>query len=180
MKLLPIFALFFAANAHGGGISSTGGENHAPADGAAWFLGEAPVRYCLEVSANFGSSTGDVGAQVDRALKTWRNYYLDKTRGEPSDEGTDANIEEWMHLGSIDTNFYGLSKCDGSEDLHFYFGVTGSEVKDHVTEFANPYAFAQRTSFDKSTGRGKGFIWVQSAGVAPVKPEVWKLSLIHI
>lgn len=76
-----------------------------------------------------------------------------------------------------------LDRCDGSEDLRFYFGVTSREVSQYLSTFSNPMAFAQRTQYESASGWGKGFVWVTQSVDIPLFSwalgEYLKAVLLH-
>jgi len=172
--LLAILISATSFYAYAGGISSTGGENHASSDGAAWFIGEKPVRYCIELNASFGVSKSEAAIQISNVFSAWRDYIAKKGLNSENRFDTDSDIDKSFKLGKIAMNTSQMDACDGSEDLKFYFGVDSEEVRRYIKTFTEPVAFAQRTKFDEERGWGKGFIWVQMPGIGRIKDDVWK------
>jgi hypothetical protein len=147
---LPIYGL--AGNEHGG-------TDLAP-DWAhsAWFVGSAPIKYCLKVASDFGVPESDVIASLEKAAETWRKYMKERFI---------YPLPSALHLA---LNLEFLSLCDGSEDLTLYFGVTPAHVlKIKNEQYSNPVAFSHRSRFDLNKGWGRGFIWV--AASKSVNPE---------
>ncbi len=177
MKMTLCIFLFVSSFAFAGGMSTGGGENHAASDSSAWFLGEKVVHYCVELDPAFGVTATQAVEQIEQAFSTWREYI--NTKGLNLDEpfGTDADIEKKFKLGKIVINTQAVP-CDGREDLKFLLGVTNAEVRNHINSYAEPIAFAQRTSYDEHEGWGRGFVWIQKPGIGRIKPDVWKIPFL--
>jgi hypothetical protein len=132
-----------------GGNSSGGGDRPPPETGSAWFLGTRSVRYCLDVSADFGLTRAEAQIAVSGAISVWQEYL--------SSAHVLDGIPPEMH---IDLNFVAIGRCDGSQDLEFLLGVSNERVETARTAYFNPGFFVQRESYDLQKGWGKGFVWV--------------------
>lgn len=146
-----------------------------PDHGAAWFLGKGKtVRACYEVAPGFGADSVVIETSILQAYQTWKNYIDSKEifRDIAADLVT---VDGNRLVPSVDVEL--IKKCDGSEDLKFYFGATSAEVETAKAEFDSPIAFAHRSSYDATQGWGKGFIWVaNSIEVDGQSPSIWSLS----
>jgi hypothetical protein len=99
-----------ASLARAGGEVSGGGDNLDPATGAAWFVGFAPVRFCIHSTPSFGVSDEVVTAEILESAKTWSDYVVNKRIG-----------------FQVDMNLAKSEICDGTEDLDFYLGMKGPD-----------------------------------------------------
>jgi hypothetical protein len=148
---LLIFVLPLAAFAAAGGWSSTGGDNLNPQDGMAWFMGTAPIKFCIQSGPKFGVPDAQVSDLVVSGGNTWADYMSAKGRGH-----------------GIDTHFQALKSCDGTEDLTFYLGIDGPRAVQKAKRlYDEPSAFVVRTQFDMQKGWSKGAVWVAAAGSFP-------------
>jgi hypothetical protein len=147
-----LFSLSFLTQASNGWVSS-GGDN-APKDiGAAWFIGDEPVRYCIESAANFSVSSANLISIIDQSASKWKKYY--------------DNHAAFILNKNIHPNFNLLSiaTCNGSEDIKFSFGTNTPEISVLKNSFYDPYGFATLKSYDVSLGRGKGIVWIADPAV---------------
>jgi hypothetical protein len=146
----------------GGGMDSGGGDLFSADQGAAWFLGDREVKYCLEVSSDFGESPANLKDLVEGSFQQWFTYLNERsTKSGVSTEG--LPIAQKRRL---------LRTCDGTQDLSFYFGVTSAEIEKAKARFSSPVAFAHRIAYDLDQGWGSGFIWIaRNGGVSTRFPD---------
>ncbi|MFZ3231211.1 MAG: hypothetical protein WA160_13470 [Pseudobdellovibrio sp.] len=158
--ILIIFSLSsFLVFARGGGMDSGGEDNRNILFGSAWFLGDQPVRYCIEMASDFGVTKNKAQQDIESAAKIWRAYISQKQVFSGSDK------KEGLYPS---TTYQYLQACNSSVDLIFYLGINNSVTDEQKKLFENPTAFAHRESFDVVKGWGKGWIWVSSPkGVYP-------------
>ncbi len=46
--------VWFSSSTFAGDIAGNGGDNPPPEENSAWFLGEWPIRYCVQTDPAFG------------------------------------------------------------------------------------------------------------------------------
>jgi Putative peptidase family len=138
-----------------GAADTAGGDLHGPDYGAAWFLGTATVRYCVVSHPSFGVDSATIAQSIDEVLGKWAKYIDEKG----------VNFGAFSEF-KLPTRFQFVSKCAGSEDLTFYFGVTNSQIEAAKKTFDHPISFAYRAAYDMNKGWGKGFVWFSLPGPA--------------
>lgn len=136
---IPCLALSAVAGGFG---NDNGGDTLRPETGSAWFLGDDPISYCLEVNSRFGVTEREVRETFERVVTNWRRY-----------------LEQKRVVG-LATQLTFHSACDGTEELALYLGVENEAVRTAKEIFDNPSGFAHRTRYDLTRGRGRGFIWI--------------------
>jgi hypothetical protein len=154
---------FTLAFAQGGGERG-GGDSPSFASLAAWFSGTKPIRYCVVLSPDFGVSEKNVTSEIEIAFQTWADYLEQKKFGWKHDVS--------RYYGSprlpIDVNRTKLERCDGSEDLTFFFGAGDTLGNKRIAQakklYDNPLAFVKREAFNSDTAWGRGFIWLAKPG----------------
>jgi len=143
----------------GGETNIGNGTEGLPADyGSAWFLGDKPIKYCIEVSETFGVSVAQIRQDIEESFETWRTYIIKK---DVKSLGGDAL--------KITANSAFSVSCNNTVDLKLYFGLQNEEVEKFKQQYINPLGFEQRTFYDSSVGWGKGFIWITATG--SINPE---------
>ena len=167
MKFLSSLILLMNTIAFAQGTSGNTGNDLAP-EGTydAWFVGSKAIRYCLEISPQFGADRFFVETQIQEAFQTWRQYLVKNS--------LDARTYSFdgYHGGytlTLPTKTVLMLQCDGTEDLHFYFGIENEKVKKEKEKYVNPDGFAKRESFDLEQSWGKGFIWIANEKTVPRK-----------
>lgn len=159
-----------------GGGENGGGDFQDEDYGATWFLGEKPIRYCMEVAPDFGTSVTEIAKTIDNAFETWKNYIEERKIHHKLSKTEQPSVHRVF-----------MPKCDGSEDLKFYFGSMNPQLQNIKSHYKNPAGFAHRSSYDRESGRGKGLIWIAPPGsVIPskkvpdwTKPNFLRGQLLH-
>ncbi len=144
------FILCLAPLSYGrsGGIVGNGADDVVKAQ--AWFLGEAPVKVCVETVPGFPVGAREAREVIQKGFSNWRNYTDNKKLR-----------SQWpSNAAYLDFNLQWLDSCDGKEDIAFFLGVLNDRVRSAVKQYQNPKAFNQLESFDPAKGRGKGYVWV--------------------
>jgi hypothetical protein len=165
---LLVFLLPLAAFARAGGWSSSGGDNLNPQDGMAWFMGTAPIKFCIQSGPKFGVPDAQVSDLIVSVGNTWADYVRAKGEGY-----------------GIDTHLQGLKSCDGTEDLTFYLGIDGPKAIQKAKKlYDDPSAYVVRTQFDMQKGWSKGAVWVAASGSTNYfmdwsSPNLLKGILLH-
>lgn len=146
----------FAGNEMGNGTDNFSGDF-----GAAWFIGETKtIFYCLEIDSRFGRSATQIRSDIQASWKKWLDYTSAK-KLYSSDETEKTKFPLVIAERS----------CNGSEDLHFYFGIETPEVSQVKAQYQHPSAISQRVSYDSKLGWGKGWIWFSLSGVVDVNSK---------
>lgn len=145
------FATILMAATVAGGADTGGADNRAMDYEVAWFLGDATIHYCLDLSPTFGVDAAAAEKAVNEAAATWAQYVKDRgiyPRQEP-DNGL-----------RLATSVVRQAACDGTEDLRIALGVDDAEIQAAKASYENPTSFAFRKSYDMKAGWGKGLIWI--------------------
>ena len=155
-KLSLIFLISFCSwRAFAGNEMGNGADNFSGDYGAAWFMGEnRTVSFCLEVAPNFARQQNQIRDDIQSSWKKWLNYVSSKNLYRSTE------TIEWKFPTNI-----AEQACDGTEDIHFLFGVENAEVVQQKTHYERPSAISYRNVFDKKLGWGKGWIWFCLPGV---------------
>lgn len=140
---------------HTKGQERGNGGDYLPAENASsWFVGESnTITYCVQLAPDFGVNNARANKAIEIAFNKWKEYIDQKQVNVSRDEQS-----------KLPTTWQKSESCNGAQDLTFYFGVTNPDVQRSFKNFVNPVAFAIRTQFDSTTGRGKGFIWLAKLG----------------
>jgi len=136
-----------------GQSTGNGGDTLRPESGSAWFLGDAPVKYCVVSKGLPSLRPAVISDSFVRAYETWVRYVSVKRPSQTTPYGF-----------FFSKTLSALESCNGTEDLTIYYGEQNEEVRKYASQHTNPIAFAVRTSYDMNSGRGKGFIWIAPAG----------------
>jgi hypothetical protein len=166
MKTIPLgLALMLAAApALAGGTGGRGGADTVPIGSeSAWFVGERPVKYCLERHPAFPFGESELLDTVKKAIETWRKYALDK-------QAWSARFSDPAGLFSISYEHQG--PCDGKENLKFAFGTSDAETAAARSRYVDPSAFPELLKRGEGGSHGKGYIWVAPSGSAPREAPV--------
>lgn len=161
VALVTFFVLFKIPLSFAGGGMTSGGlgdKFHLTKEtfNAAWFLGDAPVKYCLKVSKTFSmpenseSNLESIRSVLKNSLGDWLVTINELNR-------MAATARSPYHLA---TQFSEV-ECGHGEDLTFYFGVVEDDVKTLLdTAKIAPAAFSFIRSYDEQKGRAKGYVWM--------------------
>lgn len=141
----------------GGSMDSGGGDLHSEDYGAAWFLGNKAVRYCIRMDPTFPVDFESSHQTFKDVISQW-NAYLKKTIADDWDSNTDPSVKKLK----IATDYEYQSDCEGEIDLYLYLGYEDEKIKKIKKGYSRPQAIAHRLSYDLQTGWGKGIIWLNS------------------
>jgi hypothetical protein len=142
---LSFFMTIFSIIVNAGGMTSSGADQKSMSAGAAWFLGNDPVEYCIEIAEQQSVNEAKVDEAFHFAIETWRAYMSENTSFPLSEEKPSLNFNK-VH-------------CKNNPPLKIYIGVINSEIEKAKVLFEKPYAMAHRISYDMKTRKGTGFIW---------------------
>lgn len=150
MSLSPnAFSIIF----EGGGMDSGGGDLKPAHEGAAWFLGDGQISFCIERSSSFIYSKEELQNQVKWSLNQWGNYLKERLYGLPLPWEEEPEI-------MISTNFVFWETCHDDIDLTFYFGKKTPLIEKLFYRYTAPIGFAYKSHY--KDGWGKGFIWIKN------------------
>lgn len=136
-------------------IQSNATEVRTGSEDFAWFLGDAPVKICLEISPQFGLPPEIVSRELQAALKIWTDFIASTRINQlgPIDKGL-----------SLATTFVARGSCTPDTELYFYFGVQNEEINKVRSLYNAPVGFAHRLAYQPAIGRSKGMIWIAPRG----------------
>lgn len=150
--LLVFWALSVNAFA-GGHIVGNSADSYRIDHGVAWWRGPAPVQACVRISRNFGISASEAISVIHDVFGNWEKYRERK--------GVKLSFPQ----------VYVSPTCRGDEALVFLLGVETLAVHEARKKYEDASALAERTEFNLTTGRGKGFVWVAN----PTPKRDWRL-----
>ncbi|MGE0631739.1 MAG: matrixin family metalloprotease [Pseudobdellovibrionaceae bacterium] len=142
--------LAFAA----GGTSSGGGE-FITSEENPWFIGESPVRYCIQIeNTGFSVSSKIIKARLAEVFSTWKQT-VNFLKPIP----TTSNILDG-NPKNLTTQFI-EERCQPSTEIVFAFGTHAAEIQEILKQHARfTIAFAKQISMNEKTGRAKGIVWL--------------------
>ena len=152
--ILPL-ALITAVPCYAVGGKDGGGSDDAKMDsGSAWFLGNAPIYYCIEASSDFYEPSVAPTEAITRArpvvvnvIKTWKDYV--SSRRTP-----DKNPEMRLNLNFVEN-------CNEPRALTIFLGVNNPVIESEKKIYDNPVGFSKRVGSPLETGMARGFIWIR-------------------
>jgi hypothetical protein len=153
----------------GNGWVSSGGDNTPGNIGAAWFLGDEKVDYCIALSNNFSVPKSILKKRISESVLIWKKYYED-------------NVDKFINkTNHPNFNFNYNDSCVGSIDIKFLFGIETDEIQRLKKQFFNPFGFSTLKSYDPLTGRGNGVIWFADPAIAYPDSDPFGLNgmIIH-
>lgn len=147
-----------AARGGGGVIEGNGGE-YITNEQNPWFLGAAPVLYCIvHDAAAFSTTLDQTRTAIDEGLQTWQGYFTAKGPGRLQSPFVLAT----KGIASLSLDFQEVP-CDRDHELEFRMGVRDSEIEAALQYSAdNVVALSYRKDYSDRTGRARGQIWVSA------------------
>lgn len=141
-----------------------GGANKPkPEFGSVWFLGNKPIKVCIEQESGFPFSKEEVTSTFKGAFHQWVNYIIERkaedwSRGERPKDAKYITKEILLQ-----------SNCDDQTELTLTLGFdTRNDIQNDSKALSEPISYANRVSYDLENGRGKGYIWISK------QHEFWK------
>jgi hypothetical protein len=177
IKFILICSCLFPFISIAGDRAGNGTED---GENISWFLGQAPVKYCIELNPDpagpgyFSYSFGKSGIEiaVKEAIKEWADYI------EKKKVYSDQILDKQINL-----NYVLSDKCDSSSDLIFYFGhdpESFPKIKLATSKLNKPYAVAYIETYSVLKNRGKGFVWINENNYyTPYSSSSLKSLLMH-
>jgi hypothetical protein len=136
------------------GNGSSGGGEYLTYQENPWFIGPDPVTYCILKSDQVSISKEHASELIRKSLADWENTISDLRPRPTGAEVLDGRPK------TITTSFV-ESDCDSATELVFNLGNMDQKVSAVLGDNAPiTVAIAHQSSFDQSTGRAKGFIWL--------------------
>jgi hypothetical protein len=149
--------LFISSCAYAGGWSS-GGGGRTTDEGNPWFLGEAPIPYCVKVAPGFPVSKEKVTQEIREAFDQWNTVfkryglYHKNLPGKFSDGKSRYITTEAIEIPICD---------DRTHQLEFKIGFVDQEVSQFFEENSKAtVGLAQHREYDHQTFRTGGYIWI--------------------
>lgn len=149
-----ITVLLFTDTIFAGGMTSSGGDWVTDSENP-WFVGKAPITWCVQRNADFSRSKDSAINIIESAFADWKTAILSL-----SPKTTTFTLPDGQ-LKNLSTNFSYSEDCDKNTDLVFKLGILDSEVREDLKLRAKfVVGAAVRKTYDEKTGRGKGYIWL--------------------
>lgn len=144
--------------ARGGIIDGNGGEvfgtEHNP-----WFVGKAPVAYCIESSDGFSSPATQNSQVVREVFKAWKATLLDMNL--KNVQGKFAILKDEGSIDLVLSLDFQEVKCSEGALLTFKLGTLDHEVEAALKfTAAKTIGFASKSSYSDLSGRSTGYIWL--------------------
>lgn len=151
----------------GGTIDGNGGDKRPLYADAAWFLNlpNNEIRYCLEVSPDFGVSPQTLNDRILESFKNWFQYIERKEINQAlTEEGFSFPERASRDFSEPLPQTLGeYSDCQGNEHIQFAFGTSSQEIRTERLKYGSPAAFGfQRIRSQTSANRveNSGVIWI--------------------
>jgi len=152
--LLVIVGCFLANPVFAGGMTSSGGE-FVTTEKNPWFIGDATVEYCVNISSDFSTELLVAKKIVKDALEDWIQT-ISSLKPEPTGfmlpDGKKKNLS---------LNFQ-LVECNNNPQLSFHLNSFTKNIKQSLKGMARyTAAFTGHLGIDDQTGSTKkGIIWL--------------------
>lgn len=147
-----------------------------------WFLENTKqVSYCIKSDAkSFTDLPTPLPEIVEKAIKYWKEQMSDvaaTTNGYPISK--DPKID-YVTIRVATQKFTYRSKCTGTEDLTFQFGVLDLKQRKFIVKSAGIIGAAVRTDYDEVNLKGRGFIYLTAdKGPGQYKGDHLRLNAWH-
>lgn len=128
-----------------------------------WFVGSAPVRYCVEMKESPERiSRESAKSEIRAAIADWKRT-LKTLKLSPIGQYNGLMV---LTGNNVTTEFTEVA-CLQNPELKFLLGVSDERV-DKVSSQADTQlsGLALRLSYDVKTGRGRGLVWINGAMLA--------------
>jgi hypothetical protein len=145
-------------------MDSGGGDIHAADHGAAWFLRDAPVFYCIQVAPDFGMPPETIHQKVRENFDRWLTYIQERLPN-----AFDLHPSEGQFRLPLASKFI-QSECNAQTPLVFYFEIENERVTQTLQHFDQPIAFSFREAYNPASGRAQGFVWFHKNGLVIEDP----------
>ena len=127
-----------------------------------WFLGDAPVEYCVEVADDFSADREAAKLIVREALDDWRRFFAKYQL----DQMLFPMLRDGRSLG-LSLVFIEIEKCQKpAEQVRFIFGSIDEDVKAALVLEEGAVALAARHEYDHRSYRNGGLIFLRDKGLA--------------
>jgi hypothetical protein len=160
----PLLAEKLAVEDSGGWSGNGGGPNRVQDN--VWFLGDEPVRYCIQRDAAYPLTYTDLQSMTRRSIQAWQQFFQQYQIG-PAQATTAAlqNLQLHMSFQFVEVN------CAQAE-LEIYFGLENESIRLYrEMNESDGLGLALRRSYDHKEHRQQGYIWIQNFTQDPRKIE---------
>jgi len=145
-----------------GGFSGNGAD-YSRDQNNPWFLGPAPVFYCLRVSPTYKLQAGEIRAVVEESIAEWRGFF--KKYGFDQNTIGDGRYSRRLPDGvsrAIALDFREASDCASkTSELEIMFGLKNDLIKGSIEHGGHHGAgLAVRSQIDIKSYRSYGFLWI--------------------
>ena len=147
--VLIILCMAMTGHTFAGAGSSGGGDRYKVDFEAAWFIGDLPINYCIEMADDFPVGKEKALSTIQAVISQWKDYVARK------------DIEENATI-KLNFNYHYTERCSSQTELTFYLGIETPRVRKAKTNFSNPWAFARKESYDFKSGLGRGLVWIKT------------------
>jgi hypothetical protein len=140
-----------SADGDGNGGSSGGGNAHTyRRNGPACFLGkDRVIKTCIVRDSQFDASEEEAAVALKTAFSKWKSY-VEKN-----------GLQNKPGLEPFATQIEIQSKCDGTEDLRVFLGVTNNpEVNQARSLYNEPWGLEKCTHSKNDPSWGKSILWI--------------------
>lgn len=137
------------------GIFTNGGDYSWESE-SAWFIGEAPVPYCVEINGDSPVTKEQAAHEVRRAIDSWKSFFkhrrLDRLVFTALVRQTPTPIS---------LNFVEVPACkEGEAHIRFIFGNRTEEIEKIRETYPHFVGLAYRNGFDHNTLRNGGVVFI--------------------
>lgn len=136
------------------GWVGSGGDNFKEQINA-WFVkNTTQVNYCIKIDQQNFSAVATAGESIKKSIQFWKKEFA----------GWNKSIVNTPGFYQLATQEFVETSCDGQEDITFLFGsaTLNQEQRQFLGDVKRHIGITVRTSYDRETLKGKGFIFVGS------------------
>ncbi len=151
--LLLTFAPFGALAGH----STNGGVFTLDSDNV-WFLGDAPIEYCVTNSPHFSFSRDELRAIASESLRAWKSFFEEYRLDKESFTGIPLHNQLRLSL-----SFREVETCNKpDEQLHFAFGTQTPLIKKALESQESALGLSVRGDYNHESFRNGGSVWFRA------------------
>src|SRR6185437_3135555 len=140
------------------GADSSGGASHLTDEDNPWFLGSAPIPYCVHIAPDFPVARSVVERDIADAFAQWKAVYAEYHLYQRPLPGRFADGVP----RSLSVDAREIPQCtDPAHELEFKVGVVDSDVQTYFASHSKTaIGYAFRKDYDHQTFRTGGYVWV--------------------
>ena len=159
MKMILTLCILLFTNQNSFAGISTNGGNLTSDQNNVWYLGDKPVRYCIENHPRFPLNLKESQALVRESIDDWiqffKKYGLDK-----------MSFDDLKNHGSakLSLNFIEVPCDNDPELLRFQLGTDQPSIKESLSidSRQNALAMSIRKDYNHETYRNGGIVWIRN------------------